>query len=97
MPQEFVITVYDVQVTGMAAGEEITYSGVVESVEVPDDSNPILSLQTEGFGLVKATMESTIEPVTTADLIGKEITIKGECIGILLDVLLNQSIIINQE
>lgn len=73
----------------------IEVSGVVTNIEVSEDSKPIISLRTEGFGVIKCTMESDLEEEKLSEIqINSTLVIKAECIGMLLDVLLNRAIII---
>ncbi|HEY9116623.1 MAG TPA: hypothetical protein VIN11_02290, partial [Roseivirga sp.] len=57
--------------------------------------SPSIALRTEGFGVIKCTFEAG---TNAADLGGVQVnqplTIKGECLGYLLDVQLIRSIII---
>ncbi|MFT6826765.1 MAG: hypothetical protein ACI9Z3_001335 [Roseivirga sp.] len=72
---------------------EIT--GVVMEVNSEEGGNPTIGLKTEGFGVIKCTLESvpSLEELEKIS-IGRNLTIKGECIGMLLDVLVERSIII---
>lgn len=73
----------------------IEVSGIVTNVEVSEDSKPIISLRTEGFGVIKCTMESDLDDEELSEIqMNSSIVIKAECIGMLLDVLLNRGIII---
>ncbi|OEK00956.1 hypothetical protein BFP97_05280 [Roseivirga sp. 4D4] len=73
----------------------VQVTGEVADIEVTEGSKPIISLKTEGFGVIKCTMESDLDQEELSRIEGNaEITIKAECIGMLLDVLLNRSIII---
>lgn len=73
----------------------IEVTGVVTNIEVPEDSKPIISLKTEGFGVIKCTMESDLDEEELSEIqMNSTLVIKAECIGMLLDVLLNRSIII---
>ncbi|MFT6873461.1 MAG: hypothetical protein ACJAVN_002481 [Roseivirga sp.] len=73
----------------------IEVSGVVTNIEVSEDSKPIISLKTEGFGVIKCTMESDLDDEELSEIrMNSTLVIKAECIGMLLDVLLNRSIII---
>lgn len=69
-------------------------SGEVVEVTSEEGGNPFISLKTDGFGVIKCTLESapSFEALQKIE-IGGEITIKGECIGMLLDVLIERSII----
>ena len=69
--------------------------GSIVDVMSSDDLKPSISLKTDGFGVVKCSFESTeaLEDVNIKN--GSNIKIKGECIGYLLDVLITNSIIIN--
>ncbi|MFT7150651.1 MAG: hypothetical protein ACI82Q_002519 [Nonlabens sp.] len=73
----------------------IEVSGVVTNIEVSEDSKPIISLKTEGFGVIKCTMESDLDDEELSEIrMNSTLVIKAECIGMLLDVLLNRSIIL---
>jgi len=73
----------------------IEVTGVVANIEVSEDSKPIISLKTEGFGVIKCTMESDLDDEELSEIqMNSTLVIKAECIGMLLDVLLNRSIII---
>jgi len=73
----------------------VQVTGEVVDIEVTENSRPVISLKTDGFGVIKCTMESDLDQ---EELSGIEenavVTIKAECIGMLLDVLLNRAIII---
>jgi hypothetical protein len=69
--------------------------GIVASVD-QTDQDQTLSLETNGFGVIKCTLAEDDKTKDLSTLVGKEINIKGECIGMLLDVLINNAIIINQ-
>lgn len=68
--------------------------GLVEGVEFENGSKPVISLATEGFGSIKVTLAENAEPVELNKFLDDEIRMKGECIGLLLDVLLVNSIIL---
>lgn len=73
----------------------VQVSGIVAKVETSEGSKPIISLKTEGFGVVNCTMESDLDEEELAKIqVNSSIVIKAECIGMLLDVLLNRAIII---
>jgi len=73
----------------------IEVTGVVANIEVSEDSKPIISLKTEGFGVIKCTMESDLDDEELLEIrMNSTLVIKAECIGMLLDVLLNRAIII---
>lgn len=69
--------------------------GEVADIEVSDENKPSISLKTDGFGVVKCTLESdlTSEELNKIQL-NSTLVIKGECLGILLDVLVTRSIIV---
>lgn len=73
----------------------VEVKGIVEKVETPENSLPIVSLKTDGFGVIKCTMESALDD-DDLDLLKPNATIvmRAECIGVLLDVLLIRSIIV---
>lgn len=73
----------------------VQVTGEVADIEVMQDSKPVISLKTDGFGVIKCTMESDLDQEQLSSIeANTTITIKAECIGMLLDVLLNRSIII---
>ncbi|MCO6360571.1 OB-fold putative lipoprotein [Roseivirga pacifica] len=73
----------------------IQVSGSIAGVERPADANPVITLETTGFGLVKCTLEPGWDEAQLHSLsTGDQITLKGECIGLLLDLLINNAIII---
>lgn len=73
----------------------VQVSGVVAKIEASEGSKPIISLKTDGFGVINCTMESDLDKEELAKIqVNSTIVIKAECIGMLLDVLLNRSIII---
>ncbi|MBO3697131.1 hypothetical protein [Roseivirga sp. E12] len=73
----------------------VQVTGEVDNVEVMEGSKPVISLKTEGFGVIKCTLESDIDEDELSKInANSTVTIKAECIGMLLDVLLNRSIII---
>ena len=73
----------------------VEVKGIVESVETPEGRLPIISLKTDGFGVVKCTMESALDDDELDRLKpNATVTLRAECIGVLLDVLLIRSIII---
>jgi hypothetical protein len=63
----------------------IEVTGEVILITNEEGFNPIISLKTEGFGV-----EEELEEIQ----MNSTITIRGECIGMLLDVLIERSIII---
>lgn len=67
--------------------------GQVLSVKNSDASKYYLELETMGFGVVKCTMEESFDP-DGKDWSGEIITVKGECLGYLLDVQIGEAIII---
>ena len=72
---------------------EIT--GEVVEVTSEEGGNPSISLRADGFGVIKCTLESPPSFKVLENIsIGGNLTIKGECIGMLLDVLIERSIII---
>lgn len=73
----------------------VEVKGIVESVETPEGSLPIISLKTDGFGVVKCTMESVLDEDDLAQLkLNATVVLRAECIGVLLDVLLIRAIIV---
>lgn len=73
----------------------VEVTGQVAGIDISEGSLPIISLKTEGFGVIKCTMESDMDEEERAAIKpNSTIVIKAECLGILLDVLLNRSIVI---
>ena len=69
--------------------------GEVDGIEVTDDTKPVISLKTEGFGVIKCTMESDLKSSELEKIQpNSTLVIRAECIGMLLDVLMTRSIII---
>lgn len=72
----------------------VQVTGEVSNVEVNEGSKPVISLKTEGFGVIKCTMETELTDDQLSIIRSSPtIVIKAECIGMLLDVLLNRGII----
>lgn len=70
--------------------------GELESIEMNEGSNAVINLKTEGFGLIKCTLESDISNDELSRLeLNSTLLIKGECIGYLLDVLIERAIIMD--
>ena len=70
--------------------------GELESIEMNEGSNTVINLKTEGFGLVKCTLESDLSSDELNELeLNSTLLIKGECIGYLLDVLIERAIILD--
>ncbi|KYG79130.1 hypothetical protein AWN68_17835 [Roseivirga echinicomitans] len=72
----------------------VEVKGVVESITLDEESKPSISLRTEGFGVVKCTLESNEDNSLDNVKLNSTLTVRGECIGMLLDVLLERTIII---
>ncbi len=69
--------------------------GVVISVEISDKGKPVVNLETNGFGVVNCTLEdSDFNNEGLEAYLGQAIVLKGECIGLLLDVLIIEAIVI---
>tara|TARA_R110000823_G_scaffold295431_1_gene414557 strand:- start:34589 stop:35041 length:453 start_codon:yes stop_codon:yes gene_type:complete len=72
----------------------VEVKGVVESITLDEESKPSISLRTEGFGVVKCTLESSEDNSLDKVKINSTLTVRGECIGMLLDVLIERTIIV---
>lgn len=73
----------------------IEITGELESITNEEGANASISLKTEGFGVIKCTLESPLTPEQISSFEEKPtLTIRGECIGVLLDVLVERSIIL---
>ena len=69
--------------------------GEVEGIESADGSLPVITLKTNGFGTIKCTMESQLSSDELEDIkINSSLVIRGEVQGILLDVLVGRSIVV---
>ena len=69
--------------------------GEVEDVKSAENSLPVITLKTDGFGTVKCTMESQLSSDELKDIkINSSLVIRGEVQGMLLDVLVGRSIVI---
>ena len=69
-------------------------TGVLVNSQTSDYSNPILELETAGFGVINITMAGANELDGIELKEGQMVTVKGECIGLLLDVLIFNAIIV---
>lgn len=69
--------------------------GEVEGLDVSDGSLPVITLKTDGFGTIKCTMETQLSSDDLKDIqLNSTLVIRGECQGMLLDVLIGRSIVI---
>lgn len=69
--------------------------GEVEGLDVSDGSLPVITIKTDGFGTVKCTMESQLSSKDLNSIqINSSLVIRGECQGMLLDVLIGRAIVI---
>lgn len=69
--------------------------GEVANVEITEDSKPVISLKTDGFGVIKCTMESDLDSDEIAKAkVNSTLTLRAEYIGILLDVQMIRAIIL---
>ena len=69
--------------------------GEVEGLDVSDGSLPVITLKTDGFGTIKCTMETQLSSYDLKDIqLNSTLVIRGECQGMLLDVLIGRSIVI---
>lgn len=69
--------------------------GEVEGVDSSDEGLPVITLKTDGFGTIKCTMESELSSDELNDIaINSTLIIRGECQGMLLDVLIGRSIVV---
>ncbi|MFY0594579.1 OB-fold protein [Roseivirga sp.] len=74
----------------------VEVTGEISEIETPEGSLPIISLKTGGFGVIKCTMEAPLDNEELQKIrLNSSITLKAECIGLLLDVLLIRGIINN--
>lgn len=73
----------------------IEVTGKVSDVKMEADEKAVIALETNGFGVISCTMQDVLSQSGEL-LVGKEMKIKGECIGLLLDVLLVESIIVEE-
>ena len=80
---------------GLYLNKILAVSGKIISVDLTKETKPTINLETDGFGVIKCTLESADDFDNESMTIGSNLTIKGECIGYLLDVLINDSIMLN--
>ena len=80
---------------GLYLNKILAVSGKIISVDLTEETKPTINLETDGFGVIKCTLESADDFDNESMTIGSNLTIKGECIGYLLDVLINDSIMLN--
>ena len=72
----------------------VEVTGTVVNIQTSDILNPIIALETAGYGLVNVTLVNADELKEYKLNEGQIVTIKGECIGLLLDVLITNAIIV---
>lgn len=73
----------------------VEVEGEVEGLNHEGETKPQVSLRTSGFGVVKCTLESSDSEAYAKLKTGDKVVIRGECIGILLDLLIERSIILS--
>ncbi|GHE72736.1 MULTISPECIES: OB-fold protein [Roseivirga] len=72
----------------------VQVEGIVTAIHQSAEAKPVVELETNGFGLLKCTLEDSNELTNHSLTDGDRVVLKGECIGYLLDVLLEDVIII---
>lgn len=69
--------------------------GEVEGVDMSEGTLPVITLKTDGFGTIKCTMEAQLSSDELNDIqLNSSLVIRGECQGMLLDVLIGRSVVI---
>jgi tRNA_anti-like len=71
----------------------VEVTGELIEIKNGEDDLPYLDLKTDGFGVIRCTMESNSMEELNGLKVGASITVKGECIGYLLDVLVVKTIL----
>jgi len=79
----------------MYLNKVIEVSGTIDSIQEGSENKPVVLLSTEGFGLIKASLESAEELQSISEGQG-QILLRGECIGLLLDVLMINCIVVKE-
>lgn len=100
---DFVITAADLQkafedndtlATSKYVNKIMEITGIIESVNIGKDNILSVIIKTgSDFSSVICTFPLTAD--TTKFIVGDQVTIKGECSGFLMDVLLNNCVLIN--
>ena len=80
---------------GLYLNKILEVRGKVVGTDQSEMAKPTIDLETSGFGVIKCTLESADDFDLNSINNEAELTLKGECIGYLLDVLLNNAIILN--
>ena len=68
-------------------------TGKVVAMAKLEDAKPTIDLKTDGFGVIKCTLESVDFDLSQIKN-EEEVRVKGECIGYLLDVLITNTIVL---
>lgn len=73
----------------------IEIMGEVQNVQITEGNLPVIDLKTEGFGVIKCTLESDLSSEALNKInLNSTLVIRGECIGMLLDVQIGRAIVI---
>lgn len=76
----------------------VAVNGNLTGIEINENGNPILVLETESpFGGIRCTMETGQYARITSLEAGTEVEVKGICTGMLIDVVLVQSVLVNSK
>jgi hypothetical protein len=81
----------EVEATGKFTGKILEVSGIIASAKPGVENTTSITLSTgSDFSAVICTFPATTDASTLSE--GKQITIRGECSGFLMDVLLNNCV-----
>ena len=82
----------ETQANSLYSGQVISVKGIVSEIETDRNGATILFLSTnDGFTSVMCTLQKTPKVLPKE---GAEVTIKGLCTGLLMDVILNKCILL---
>ena len=83
------------QANALYLGKILEVSGIVKEYIEKEGSNPQLLLQTESImGDVSCNFDpESIDAMTAAAIAGKSVSVKGECTGYLMDVVLERCVL----
>jgi hypothetical protein len=74
----------------------VAVNGNLSGIEMNENGNPVLVLETESpFGGIRCTMEAGQHARIATLEAGTEVEVKGICTGMLLDVVLVQSVLVH--
>ena len=72
----------------------VEVSGLLQEISTDENGSTVLILAAGDFGGVLCTLEASQKERASNLQIGKEITVKGVCTGMLMEVVLNKGVIV---